>query len=113
MWTQERTTKAARITRTITVTADLDFGSRTTIAVVFEKHEGKKTTKCTSDAYLLERIPSQMGGIGVEVVKSGSTSEGEVYQVLLNAPGGGHDCTCPHGAYRGHVKPCRHVEAAL
>jgi hypothetical protein len=36
-----------------------------------------------------------------------------VRHVLLNAPGGGHTCTCPWGSYKPNDKNCRHVEMCL
>src|SRR5215469_16880494 len=105
-----RLTKAAHITRQIRISVEEDFGAPLTIAVVFEKHQGKKTTKCTSDAYVLRRIPSEIGGVGVEVEKAGDP---EARHVLLNQPGGGHSCTCKWGSYKGHVSACRHILAAL
>lgn len=107
-----RTTKAGRIERRIEVTASDDFGSRTIFASVFEKRFLKTKAACECDVYILERRSSDFG-LYVHVKKAGSTANGEEYDVLLNAPGGGHTCDCPHGTYKGHIKPCRHIECAL
>jgi hypothetical protein len=107
MLQSERTTKAGQIERTIHVA----MWSNTIHATITETKQLKTKTTSTSTTYILRPIPSQMGGVGVEVEKLDES--GEVYNVLLNAPGLGHSCDCPHGTYRGHVKPCRHIEACL
>jgi hypothetical protein len=111
--TQTRTTKQATISRTITVSREVEPWGTTTYATVFEQHQGKRSVKNISDVYVLTRIAGVQFGLGVHVEKVAGQSEGQVYDVLLNGPGGGHSCDCPHGSYKGHVKPCRHIEAAL
>jgi hypothetical protein len=112
MCTTTRTTKTATIRREIRITTDDDFGSHTVMAVIFEQHVGVKTTRSTSDVYVLTRLATDFG-VGIRCVKSGSTGDGEARDVLLNAPGGGHTCDCAWGSYGGHKKPCRHIELAL
>jgi hypothetical protein len=65
--------------------------------------------KTTCSLYWLRRQPSDFG-LAFQIEKP---AEGLVYDVLLNGPGGGHTCDCPWGAYKGHVKACRHIEACL
>jgi hypothetical protein len=108
--TATRATKQATITREIRVSADDAPWGRTVHASIFERKVLKTKTVLTSDVYTLERIPSDFG-LAVRVNKQ--LAEGESYDVCLNMPGGGHSCDCPHGTYKGHVKPCRHIEAAL
>jgi hypothetical protein len=62
------------------------------------------------DTYLLERQPSDFG-VAFHVRKY--SEENEQYDVCLNVPGGGHSCECKWATYKGHIKPCRHVEMAL
>jgi len=103
-----RHTKAGIIERRIFLSVDEDFGSRTVIAVVFEKKHLKTKAVCTSDAYILSRIPADFG-VGVHVEKAGSTAEGEAYDVNIS-DALGHQCSCPAGAYyRGE---CRHMAIA-
>ena len=109
--TTTRQTKAAAIRRTITVTADREPWGVTVYATMYEQHQGPRGAKNISDVYILSRIAGTAFGLGVHVEKQ--LGEAGSYDVLLNAPGGGHTCNCPHGTYRGHVKPCRHIEAAL
>ena len=78
-------------------------------ATVTETKVLKTKTTSTSTAYRLRRFDSEIGGVGVEVVKLDGS--GEVFDVLLDDSLS--TCTCPHGCYRGHVKTCRHIEAAM
>ncbi len=102
MATATRKTKAGPITRSITITFAL---GGTCEARVSEK-QGDSTT---TDTYLLSRQPSDFG-IAFPVRKM---DEEASYDVCLNAPGGGHTCDCKWGTYKGHIKPCRHVEMAI
>jgi hypothetical protein len=102
-----RQTKAGQIFRLIT------FGSAVKgllAASVSETKIGKHTNNTTTDTYYLRRIPSEIGGIAIEVEKTG---DAEVRHVLLNALGGGHSCTCKWGSYAGHKKACRHIETCF
>src|SRR5262249_12799707 len=108
--TMTRTTKQATITRQITISEERAPWGRTIYAQAFEQHHGNGQRKNVPDVSPLERIPSDFG-LAVRVDKQ--LCEGESYDVLLNAPGGGHTCDCAWGSYGGHKKPCRHVEAAL
>lgn len=103
MLTATRTTKAGAITRTIAVSFPLAgrYEARVT------ETQGNKTTEAT---YLLERIASDYG-IAFQVRKI--DGEGESYAVFLNQRYGGHSCECPWHNWKGHIKPCRHVEMAL
>jgi hypothetical protein len=103
MTTATRATKAGPITRTITITFAL--AGRCEVRVT--ETQGHKIT---TDTYLLERQPSAFG-VAFWVRKC--SDEREQYDVLLNAPGGGHTCDCKWATYKGHLKPCRHIEAAL
>jgi hypothetical protein len=97
----KRTTKAGPITRSITVTFAL--AGRCEARVL--ETQGNKSTQ---DTYLLERQPSAFG-VAFTVRKI----DGEQYDVCLNVPGGGHSCDCKWATYKGHIKPCRHIEMAL
>src|SRR5262249_36104424 len=98
MLQSERTTKAGQIERMIHVA----LWNNILRATITETKQLKTKTTSTSTTYILRPVPSQMGGVGVLVEKLGT--DGEVYNVLLCAPGLGHTCDCPHGTYRGHVK---------
>ena len=76
-------------------------------ATVTETKVLKTKTTSTSTAYRLRRFDSEIGGVGVEVVKLDGS--GEIYDVLLD--GLRSTCTCPGGVYG--TKACRHVEAAM
>jgi hypothetical protein len=102
MQTTQRTTKAGVIRRDIEVNR---YNAGPALAHVTEI----KGDIITVDLYWLRRMPSDFG-VYIAVEK-GET--GEVHDVLLNAPGGGHTCTCKWGTYKGHTKPCRHIETAL
>ena len=104
-----RQTKAGTIEWTITLEVYEDFGSRSLIAVVLEKTHKKTKCNCTSDAYLVRRIPADFG-VGVHVEKAGLLAEGECYDVNISEALG-HQCSCPAGAYyRGE---CRHIQNGL
>jgi|SRR5215475_14172756 len=110
MTTATRTTKAATITRTITISREQEPWGVTVFAQVFEQHHGKRSTKNISDVYILTRIPADFG-VGVHVSKQlGEMGE---YDVLVATQGGYHECDCPHMTYRPNSKPCRHIEAAI
>ena len=103
-----RHTKAGTIERTIILSIDEEFGSRTVYAVVLEQKHLKTKVNRTSDVYILMRIPADFGA-GVHSGKAGSTSDGEAYDVNIS-DALGHQCTCPAGTYyRGE---CRHVAMA-
>src|SRR5262249_25463687 len=102
MTTTTRQTKSATIARVITVSFAL--AGRCEVCVRETTH-GKTTT----DTYLLERQPSDIGGIAFQVKKC----DGESYDVLLNQPGGGHSCTCKWGSYKAHIKNCRHMDLCI
>lgn len=105
--TTTRTTKAETITRSIAVSQSTNG---TCAASVSEVHHRKSQPKIDSDTYFLRLIRSDIGGIALEVEKLG---ESELHHVLLRASGNGHACDCKWGTYKGHVKPCRHVEMCL
>ena len=107
-----RQTKAATIQRTITISQEREPWGVTVYASVFEQHHGKRTVKNISDVYVLVRHASDFG-VYITAEKVVGESDGEIYDVCLNQPGGGHSCTCKWGAYGSHKKNCRHVEAAL
>ena len=102
MLTRTRTTKTGEIKRTISASFAL---AGTCEARITETHGHKITT----DTYLLSRQPSDFG-IAFRVQKCDSE---DAYDVLLNQPGGGHSCDCRWGTYKGHIKPCRHIETCL
>ncbi|HEY7157276.1 MAG TPA: hypothetical protein VH575_25205 [Gemmataceae bacterium] len=105
MLTTTRQTKAARIDRTISLSTDDAFGP-TVIGIVFEKRHLKTKCNCTSDAYILERIKCDIGGLAVLVRKmNGAAAEGQ-HHVHLDAIIG-DSCTCEAGTYKG---ACRHLE---
>jgi hypothetical protein len=104
MTTTTRQTKQARITRQIELSDSLNG---LVLAVVTEVHNGGQ--KITCDLYWLRRQPSDFG-VAFTCEKA---QDGASYDVLLNAPGGGHSCDCKWSSYRGHLKPCRHIEACL
>jgi hypothetical protein len=104
MTTTTRTTKAGPIQRSITITHALC--GRCEVRVT-EVQRGKRT----EDTYLLEQLPSQIGGVVFTVRKF--ADGGDSYQVLLNAPGGGHSCDCKWDCYGSHKKNCRHVDLCL
>jgi hypothetical protein len=107
MQTTTRTTRACPIERRIHV-ARVNIGIRATIS---EERQLLTKTTTSSTTYLLRRIESQLGGVGVEVEKLGT--DGEVYHALLNGPHG-HECDCPHGTYRASdSRVCRHIEACI
>jgi hypothetical protein len=106
MLTRTRNTKECEIERT----THLSIWSGVIRATITEVKQLKTKTATTTTTYLLRPLASQIGGKGVEVEKLGT--DGEVYHVLLNGPHG-HECSCPHGTYRGQRTHCRHVEAAL
>ena len=106
MLTATRTTKACDIERTIHVS----IWSNIIRASITEVKQLKTKTTAATTTYILRQIESQSGSTGVEVEKLGT--DGEVYHALLSGPHG-HECSCPHGTYRGYQKPCRHIEAAL
>jgi len=100
--------KAGAIERTIILSVETDFGDPWICAVVFEKKHLKTKTVCTSDAYILSRIPADFG-VGVHIEKAGRTGNGEAYDVNIS-DALGNQCSCPAGAYyRG---PCRHMQMA-
>jgi hypothetical protein len=105
MTTTKRTTKAGEITRRITITFALAGRCE---ARVSECQRGK----WTDDVYLLERQTSAFG-VAFKVRKMSGDNEGETYDVLLNAPGGGHSCDCKWGTFKSHMKWCRHVDLCL
>ena len=100
MLTATRSTKACTIERNIHV--ERTDALRVTIT---ETKQLKTKTTSSSTAYRLQRIDSQIGGVGVEVIKLDGSAE--VYHVLL----GRHEttCTCPGGVYG--KTPCRHQVA--
>jgi hypothetical protein len=103
-----RQTRAGTIERTIVLSVEEDFGSRTLYGVVFEQKRLKTKVNSASDVYILSRIPADFG-VGVHVEKAGSTSDGEQYDVNIS-DALGHQCSCPAGAYyRGE---CRHMQMA-
>jgi hypothetical protein len=90
---------------------------------VGEKYEGglrvvavetvKSAKTITTDLYFVRQQVSDIGGMAFHFEKMGDASS--TYDVLLNAPGGGHTCEC-WGSMRWTPKtgkPCRHVTAAL
>jgi hypothetical protein len=107
MTTATRTTKAGPITRSISIGPAVNG---LCAASVTEAHHRKGEPKIQCDTYFLRRIPSEIGGLALEVEKWGDS---ELRHVLLNAPGGGHTCDCKWGTYCPNSKPCRHVEMCL
>jgi hypothetical protein len=101
MLTTTRTTRNATITRTISISFALAGRCE---ARVTEQTDNKIVT----DTYFLERQPSDFG-VAFTVKKI----DGEQYDICLNVPGGGHSCDCKWQTYKGHIKPCRHLEMAL
>ncbi|SRR5579871_695360 len=98
-----RTTKAGNITRTIEI-APPNGGPL--LATVVEQLGHKIDVQ----SYWLTRIRSQIGGMAFQLEKF---DDGTIYDVLLNAPGGGHTCDCKWGSFKPNAKPCRHVEMCL
>jgi hypothetical protein len=100
MVTTTRQTKAGQIDRNLTVGLRCENNHVETYAIVVETlHRKTTTTTTTTDYYILRRIPSEFGGIAVEIEKQ--YADGEVYHVHDNT------CDCPAGIYRGS---CRHLE---
>ena len=107
MQTATRDTKAGPIERNIHV----EMWSHEIRATITEYRRLKTKETSTTTTYLLRRIPSQLGGTGVEIEKLDGS--GEVYHALLYGTYG-HTCDCPHGTYRANTRVyCRHVAAAL
>ncbi|HTU21624.1 MAG TPA: hypothetical protein VMG10_26545 [Gemmataceae bacterium] len=98
-----RTTKAGVIYRMLSLGEPVNGLLAASVAEV-------KGGVTSTDTYYLRRIESQIGGVAFEVEKTGDS---EPRHVLLNAPGGGHTCTCKWGSYKPNSKPCRHVELCL
>jgi hypothetical protein len=105
--TATRTTKSETITRSIAVS---QAKNGTCAASISEVHHRKGEPKIESDTYFLRLIRNQLGGIAVEVEKLGKS---ELHHVRLNTSGVVHTCDCKWGTYKGHAKPCRHVEMCL
>lgn len=102
-----RNTKAAKIERTITVTAQESAGLRFIVAVLQERHQLKTKVNRTCEVYTLERILDTQFGVGIRFEKH--QADGEAYDVnISNALG--HQCSCPSGSYR-HGE-CRHIQMA-
>ena len=101
-----RRTKAATVERTITVTADDDFGSRTIWANLFERHVLKTKVNLVSEVYILEQFPTDFG-VGVRFEKQ--QADGEAYDTNIS-DALGNMCSCPSGSYR-HGE-CRHIQMA-
>jgi hypothetical protein len=109
--TTTRTTKAATIARTITISHANACG-RCEVRVT----ETPKGKPAVTDNYLLERMPSDFGiAFSVRKLTDWHTGVGgdATYAVCLNMPGGGHSCDCKWGSYKAHVKNCRHVDLCL
>jgi len=102
MLTQERTTKAARITRTIAVGLRMDLS---TYGLVLEVTQRKTKERLTQSFYTLKRILADFG-IGVLVQKEYQPTSEVVHHVHLDKQLG-DSCTCEAGVYKGQ---CRHVE---
>jgi hypothetical protein len=93
-----RTTNAGEIHR------DIEIGTPNgglVLAHVTETHRGK-----TTDTLYWLRRQSAAWGKAFTVEKG---EDGTVYNVMLDSLRG-DSCDCPHGCYRGHIKPCRHIE---
>lgn len=106
MLTTTRQTKACAIDREITIDTILGSDWEDVVrAVVFESRHLKTTVRNSYDSYELRRIPSEMGGVAVEVRKR--MEIGVAYHVHLSRDLG-DSCTCEGGKYRGS---CRHMEA--
>lgn len=103
--TTTRQAKAATIRREIEISEPAPSGL--ILASVTEIHNAGQ--KITVDLYWIRRQASDFG-LAFAVEKG---LDGTVYDVLLNAPGGGHSCDCAHGCYGSHRKNCRHVECCL
>jgi hypothetical protein len=97
--TTTRTTKAAVITRDLDLTRCEGFA----VAVVTELTKLRTVEHTKTDVYELRRIPTEIGGVAVEVKKL--TEDKEVYHVHLD--GTSSSCTCPGGTYRN---ACRHMD---
>ena len=102
MLTHERTTKAARITRTIAVGLRMDLS---TYGMVSEVTHLKTKDKHTTDFYTLTRIPTDFGA-GFEVKKDYAPAGAGCHHVHLDQDLG-DSCTCEAGVYRGQ---CRHLD---
>ena len=79
--------------------------------VAVETHKSAKSI--VTDLDFVRQQVSDFGGMAFHFEKMGDASF--TYDVLLNAPGGGHTCEC-WGSLRWAPKtgkPCRHVQAAL
>jgi hypothetical protein len=94
--------------QTIQVSEKYDTGYR---VVSVETQKSAKSVQ--TDLYFVRQQVSDIGGMAFHFEKMGQPES--TYDVLLNAPGGGHSCEC-WGSMRWTPKtgkPCRHVQAAL
>jgi hypothetical protein len=93
----------------ITVGEPTDDGLR---AVGITTLKGNNPENCVCDTYFVRMGLSQLGGLAFHFEKFGEPNS--QYDVLLNAPGGGHTCEC-WGSLRWTPKtgkPCRHMRMA-
>jgi hypothetical protein len=105
MLTQERTTKAARITRTISVGLRYEGFTPQVFGIVSETTHQKTQDKTVTTLYDLRRIPTDFGA-GFEVKKDYAPAGEGVHHVHLDRDLG-DSCTCEAGVYRGQ---CRHLD---
>ena len=104
-------TTATRTTKTETITRVITSGEicGTCLVTVTEAHHRKRgEPRMEHQSYLLRPIANQLVGLAVEVEKMG---EAELHHVRLHKHS--HECDCKWGTYKGHIKPCRHVEMCL
>ena len=99
-----RKTKGATITRNLDIVPSVS--GEYAIGIVTELHQLKTVQHVKTDLYHLRRVPSDIGGVAVEVAKQ--SEEGETYHVHLGRELG-DSCDCPAGTYRG---VCRHLDMA-
>jgi hypothetical protein len=102
MTSSTRKTRVATITRNLDVVPSVD--GQFAIGIVTELSQLKTVQHVQTDLYRLRRIPSDVGGVAVEVAKQ--SEDGETYHVHLGRELG-DSCDCPAGTYRG---VCRHLD---
>jgi hypothetical protein len=102
MLTQQRTTKAGTIDRTINITEEREPWGTSLYATVLEVTHLKTKDRSECDVYILEPVRCDIGGKAVLVRKH----KGETHHVHIDRTIG-DSCTCPGGTYTGK---CRHLE---
>jgi hypothetical protein len=106
MLTQQRTTKAAKITRAISVGMRFEGFTPEVFGIVTETTHQKPQDKTVTTIYDLTRIPTDFGA-GFEVRKEYAPAGEGCHHVHLDRLLG-DSCTCADHIYRS-VK-CKHLE---